>query len=101
MKIASITETKNQLSALLAEVRQGETVIIMDRGRPVARLEAVAQVADSDAGIEGRLAKLERDGVIHRSRVVGASRLLLSTPPKARKGASALSALLDEREAGR
>ena len=35
---ASVSQTRNGLSGLLAEVRQGETVIIMQRGRPVAKI---------------------------------------------------------------
>ena len=39
MKRATITETKNQLSAVLDSVRNGETVLILDRGRPIARMK--------------------------------------------------------------
>lgn len=38
---STISETKNRLSELLARVRRGETLIIMDRKTPVARVEAV------------------------------------------------------------
>jgi len=38
MKTASISEAKNRLSAYIDRVRRGETVLITDRGRPVARL---------------------------------------------------------------
>jgi prevent-host-death family protein len=42
MKKASITETKNNLSALIDGLKGGgEPVLIVDRGRPVARLEPV------------------------------------------------------------
>ena len=39
MKSASVSEAKNGLSALLDEVRRGETVLITHHGRPVARIE--------------------------------------------------------------
>ena len=39
MKSASVSETKNRLSALLDEVRRGETVLITHHGKPVARIE--------------------------------------------------------------
>ncbi|HQP94219.1 MAG TPA: type II toxin-antitoxin system prevent-host-death family antitoxin, partial [Thermoanaerobaculia bacterium] len=39
MTTVSISEAKNRLSALLDEVREGASVTITDRGRPVARLE--------------------------------------------------------------
>ena len=43
MKKASITEAKNNLSALIDRVKGGSPVLIVDRGRPVARLEPVTQ----------------------------------------------------------
>ena len=36
-----MSKTKNRLSALLDQVRQAETVIIVDRGTPVARIDAL------------------------------------------------------------
>ncbi len=99
MKIASITETKNRLSALLDKVRQGETILIMDRDRPVARLEPVA--GDERVDPKSRLAHLERIGVIRRGSGKVCRRILDTPPPKAGKGASLLQALLTEREQGR
>ena len=61
VKRASISEAKNQLSALIDRVRQGQSIVIEDRGVPVARLEAL-----SGAAPEGRLARLEREGIISR-----------------------------------
>lgn len=99
MKKASITQTKNQLSALLDRVRHGETVLIMDRGRPVARLEPAVREGEGDEA--GRLARLERAGILRRAVSPARSRLLLEPPPKPKKGASILQALLAEREQGR
>ena len=42
MDQANISYTRNHLSEILARVREGETILIMDRQRPVARLEPVA-----------------------------------------------------------
>jgi len=36
MRRTSISETKNQLSALIDRVRNGERILITDRNRPVA-----------------------------------------------------------------
>lgn len=99
MKKASITQTKNQLSALLDRVRHGETVLIMDRGRPVARLEPALQEGEGNEA--GRLARLERAGILRRAISPARSRLLLEPPPKSKKGTSILQALLVEREQGR
>jgi prevent-host-death family protein len=38
MKAAGIREARQELSAILAEVRKGREVVITDRGRPVARI---------------------------------------------------------------
>jgi antitoxin (DNA-binding transcriptional repressor) of toxin-antitoxin stability system len=64
MKTATISETKNNLSALLDRVRAGETVLILDRETPVASLEPVRSIMD--AGQEARLGRLERKGKIRR-----------------------------------
>ena len=100
MKVASITETKNQLSALLERVRQGETILIMDRNRPVARLEPVSS-GDERVDPDGRLALLERSGVIRRGSGKLCRRIADSRPPKIGKGASVLAALLEERQQDR
>ena len=47
MQSASITEARNAFSGLLKRVRLGETVLITDRGKPVARIEPCGS-ADSD-----------------------------------------------------
>lgn len=99
MKKASITETKNRLSVLLDRVRQGETVLIMDRDKPVARLEPITPSIDMD--VEEWLVELERVGIVRRPKIP-LSKLKLSEPiPKPTKGASILETLLAEREGGR
>ena len=99
MKKASITETKNHLSALLDRVRHGETVLIVDRGRPVARLEPV--VGDGSEDPDGRLARLERQAAVRRAVEPLPKSFFLQRPPRARRGASISQALLEERRSGR
>ena len=99
MKTATISETKNNLSALLDRVRAGETVLILDRETPVARLEPVR--TGEDAGQEGRLGKLEREGKIRRGTGVPSPAILRSLPIRPSSGADLLKALLEEREEGR
>lgn len=98
MKKASITEAKNNLSALIDGVKGGSGVLIVDRGRPVARLEPVTG-ADSDD--DDRLARLVRDGIVRPARGAIPTGLFATDPPRPRAGASAVRALLDERRAGR
>lgn len=98
MKKASITEVKNNLSAMIDGVQQGAPLLIMDRGRPVARLDAVRGSAEED---DGRLARLVREGVVRPGRAEPPPSLLSSEPPRARHGSSVVGALLDERRDGR
>jgi prevent-host-death family protein len=85
MKKASISEAKNNLSALIDSVKGGSPVLIVDRGRPVARLEPVSRIDPAD----DRLARL------------AARSLFAGKPPRPRKGVSGVRALLDERREGR
>jgi prevent-host-death family protein len=98
VKKASISEAKNNLSALIDSVKGGSSVLIVDRGRPVARLEPVSGVASDD---DHRLARLVREGVVRPARGSAPKELFTTRPPRAKKGASALRALLDERREGR
>jgi antitoxin (DNA-binding transcriptional repressor) of toxin-antitoxin stability system len=99
MKRASITEAKNNLSALIDGLKGGSSVLIVDRGRPVARLEAIT--ADLSPQEDGRLARLVRDGVVRPARRAPARDVIAAHPPRAKGGASALSGLLEERRSGR
>jgi prevent-host-death family protein len=98
MKKASITDAKNNFSALIDSVKGGSPVLIVDRGRPVARLEPVSGVgADEDS----RLARLVREGVVRPARGVVPKALFATRPPRVKKGLSGVRALLDERREGR
>jgi len=96
MKTVTIGEAKNELSALLRLVRRGESVLILNRKRPVARLEPVTLLKD-----EERLAELERQGVIHRGGGKLPDYLWKTKPVKPASGTSVLNALLEERREGR
>jgi prevent-host-death family protein len=98
MKTATLTETKNRLSALIDQVRHGETILILDRGRPVARLASV--LAEESTYPEGRVARLERQGILHHAKSPKAPRLFDRPRPRPR-GAGVLEALLEERRSGR
>ena len=98
MKKASITEAKNNLSALIDRVKGGSSILIVDRGRPVARLEPVR---GTDAGDGDRLARLVRDGVVRPARGVLPKDLFARKPPRPRQGASGVRALLEEGRDGR
>ena len=99
MKKATITETKNQLSALIDRVRHGETIVITDRGRPVARL--VSALAEAAEDPEGRLARLQRRGGLRLAISAPPRAVILKKLPKVKKPLGVLDALLDERHEGR
>lgn len=92
-----MTEAKNGLSALIDAVQGGETIVIIDRGRPVARLDTAISTSTEDP--EGRMARLQRSGIVRPSSAVPA--VLAGKPPRPRSGESALSILVDERLTGR
>lgn len=96
MKTATITEAKNGLSALLDRVRAGESVVITDRGVPVAVIEPVTGRVDLDE----RMGRLERAGLVRRGTGEPPLELIRTPGPKARDGASAVEALLEERRSG-
>lgn len=96
MIVASITEAKNKLSAYLDRVRAGESVLIVDRGVPVARIDPVKSE-------DARIARLERAGILRPPRSNKKVPLeFLAQPGEARKDRpSLLDAVLEERREGR
>lgn len=95
MKTATISQAKNHLSQLISRVKRGETVLILERDRPVARLVPI-DVAHSD---DERLNELERRGVLRRAPLGPLKKL----PPPINwpENAGVLDALLREREEAR
>jgi prevent-host-death family protein len=88
---ATISELKNRLSAYLKKVRAGQTVLILDRDQPIARLEGVQAGARQD----DKLARLERAGLLRRAKSAPALKALRAAPPQAAK--SVTQALIAER----
>jgi prevent-host-death family protein len=99
MKRASITEAKNRLSALIDGLKSGSPVLIVDRGRPVARLEPV--MAGRESGHDGRLSRLVREGIVRPGRVRLSRALFADQPPRPKGDASAVRALIEERRENR
>lgn len=94
MEQATISELKNQLSAYLKKVVAGSAVLILDRNRPIAKIERVVE-ADHP---EGRLERLARAGLLRR----GTAKLEVQTlVPPIGAGANVVDALIEERRNGR
>lgn len=93
----NIAELKNRLSHYLRRVQSGETVLVRDRDRVIARIDRVATGAKVPEGDAAWLDRLERGGVVRRGS--GLSRGWVTRRP--RVGADVVGALLSEREEGR
>lgn len=97
MVTASVSDAKNQLSALLRLVQGGESVLITDRGIPVARLEPVRL----GAGIPARVLGLAQQGLVQLPEVEPTGEWLDAPRPAPTDGSSASELLLDERRGAR
>jgi antitoxin (DNA-binding transcriptional repressor) of toxin-antitoxin stability system len=99
MNVANISYTRNHLSKLLARVRDGETILIVDRNRPVARLEPPPSRATKspDWGKD-----LIRRGLIRSGgSPLDRARFHAMALPSPKHGADILAALKADREEGR
>ena len=99
MKRANITETKNNLSRLIDEVKNGESFLILDRDVPVAMLEPVnnTQLTKDDWAT-----LLVRQGLAAGPKSpVDLDRFFSRRKIKLAKGLSATSVLLADREDAR
>ena len=93
MKTTSISEAKNNLSAYIDRVRRGETVVITDRGKPVARLAPLE--AGSKPHADAHLADLVRLGIVRPP--LKPSPVRLSRPVKLRKSLDVVGLVSEER----
>ena len=98
MKTVKIGELKNRLSYYLRRVQRGESILVCDRDRVIARIDRVDTRAPLPGGDAEWLARLERRGVVRR----GAGKLTrawLARRPAL--GTDVVAALLRERQEGR
>jgi len=64
MQMVGSREFKNRLGRYLRAVRKGQTLLITDRGKPVARVSPPDQNRDSELTFSDLLKKLEAEGKI-------------------------------------
>jgi prevent-host-death family protein len=96
METASISEVKNGLSAIIDRVKGGESIVVTDRGIPVAVIEPVTGRID----VEDRLARLERAGLVKRAKGELTEEFLRTTGPTLPDGVSLVDYILEERRSG-
>lgn len=94
MKRARIAELKNRLSHYLRFVRRGESVLVYDRDRVIARIEPIG-------GSGGVAAEDPESGAIGYLRPPAAVLPRDWRKGRVRTRVSVLAALLEERESGR
>jgi len=63
MSAVGIKELKNRLTHYLLRTKQGEEVIVTERGKPIALLQPI-QTVEKAASIEARLARLAALGLV-------------------------------------
>lgn len=96
MRSATISEAKNGLSSLLDQVKAGESVLITDRGVPVARIQPVSTSIDPT----GRRQRLARAGLASPGSGALPKELLEGPTVQAPKGHSLVESVLEERRSG-
>jgi len=95
MEKATISQLKNGLSAYLKKVLAGQTIVVFDRKRPVARIERMGAEEDPD----DRVSRLESTGLLRRARNPLSIESLRNGAPRASR--SVVQALLEERRESR
>jgi len=65
MRKVGSREFKNRLGRYLQAVREGQTLIITDRGKAVAQVVPPAETHSGTSAVEERLKELEAQGLIH------------------------------------
>ena len=63
MGTVGVKELKNRLTQYLRRTKQGEEVIITERGTPIALIQPIKN-ADTAVSLEARLARLSAQGVV-------------------------------------
>jgi antitoxin (DNA-binding transcriptional repressor) of toxin-antitoxin stability system len=78
----------------LKKVRAGDTLVVLDRDEPVARIERI----EKGSTVDDRLVRLEKNGLIRRASKAFDFSTFQELP---RVELSVLEALIDERKDGR
>ena len=102
MLTATISQVRNGLSAYLRRVRAGETVLVMNRRTPVARIvpltDRVAHSPTPNDEDQARIERLVAEGVATRESDMGALEALRELGGEWPAGHGLLEALSDDRD---
>lgn len=98
MKRASVSQAKNDLSALLADVRRGETVLVTLRGKAVAEIRPL----DPNSLIDEAASQLIEEGIANPPRApLDLASFLAAPRPRLSEGHSASQLIAKERNGDR
>jgi len=98
MKKAKVGELKNRLSQYLKRVKSGETVLVMERATPIARLVPAVPPSRMSSDETGEwLKRLEANGVLRVGTRKGVPQIL-KNPPGGRVTVHAVQTLIEDRE---
>jgi prevent-host-death family protein len=92
MSTVGIKELKNRLTTYLRRTRQGEEVIVTERGKPIALIQPI-QSAQQIRSREARLAKLAARGLV----TLPDGRLLKKLRPVTATGKPTSQLILEDR----
>jgi antitoxin (DNA-binding transcriptional repressor) of toxin-antitoxin stability system len=70
MQTVGVRELKNRLTYYLGEVKNGENVVVTDRGNPIAIMHRLDKI-EKNAGLDERLAALATQGHLKLPAVKG------------------------------
>jgi prevent-host-death family protein len=93
MKTIGSRELKNRLGRYLGLVRRGETIIVTDRGKPVAHIVPPSPKSEDEVNLDAILNRLESEGHLRRG-----SGKFKPFKPVPKKGKPASRILLEERD---
>ena len=93
MHYVGVRELKNRLTYYLRLTRQGDNVIVTDRGKPLAILHAVESVEET-AGTEERLVSLAAKGLV---RLPGQHSKVSAKQPAGIKGKAVSKMIIEDR----
>jgi prevent-host-death family protein len=93
MRKVGSRELKNRMGRYLLAVRQGQTLIVTDRGKPVAKLSPTNDAKSQKMSLRERLEELEAQGLIR----LGKGRLKKFRAVKSR-GKPASQMIIEDRD---
>ncbi len=103
MKTANVTTLRTHLSRILAAVRRGDTIEVLDRKTPIARIVPIEPRTPAGKGkLSPWIERLRREGLARVGNLRPVQEILPGFPPGTRSfGTALIDAIIEERRTGR